>query len=960
MDHVRIDALFDQALAQPPGQRLAWLAAACGEDAELHRTVSRLLQADARAEGVLEHGAGLIAQVMVEATAAPRRFGVWRVLRGLGAGGMGEVWLAERDDAGFVQRAAIKQVAWPTPGLLERFRRERQILAQLEHPSIARLIDGGVDTAGCPWLAMEYVEGTPISDWVRERALDPHATVKLLVRLCEAVQVAHRNLVVHSDIKPSNVLVAADGSPKLLDFGVATVLAGDGDPGRAATATRLLTPDYAAPELLAGAGITTVVDVYALGVLGYELLAGGKPYRLVGGPVPPPVRPPSAAISYHGGNNHARRRMLRGDLDRIVLTAMAADPGQRYASVETLAADLQRWLEGRAISVRGDSAWYRLRKFAARNRVAVGAAVAIVLVLSCATAYSTWQARIARQQMHRAEAVRQFLANTFAQIDPARNQGQQVGLHQLLEASERRLASAGMPTAVRADLTTLIGTFYWNLADNTASERALESAVAMGAGGGVPDDVQARALATLARVEQDRSDYAAAYRHAERAYALALRGDATGGALTDTARHMLAALTVEHSGAARAEPALRALLADDRARHGARSQVVVDDLIVLGHALDTMARYQEAEAALQEAVATARELGGPYFSSLGLALDYLGIIRQHRGDYAGARRAFDECSRVTGQLWGASNVRSSIVRGQLLEVTVRQGQLATALPAVVAMREEARRLRQDRPDHYAATLQLLGKTRLGLGRLPQAEAAYRDAIVAWSKVPAGGQSPDAADALAGLAATLQLQGRLGEAEKAARRAIAIDEASAATPSQQLARHRAGLAGILRLRGRHTEAAKQTTDALARLRGARGSDSPDAMLVRAQAALTLLDDHQARQAHAQAAAAMAIGARVLPPGNWQWAPALLALGRAELALGHAAAAETALRRGLALRDPLQPASDPRVLELRVALIRALDMQHKDGEATAQRAAIEPLLARTAAPYAMALRQRLAAR
>ncbi|MCX7513912.1 serine/threonine-protein kinase [Frateuria sp. STR12] len=950
MDHARIDALFEQALAQPPGQRDAWLAAACGSDLSLRDQVRRLLLADARAEGVLEHGPDLIAGVMAGEDIVPERFGVWRVLRRLGAGGMGEVWLAERDDAGFVQRAAIKQVAWPTPGLLQRFHRERQILAQLEHPGIARLIDGGVDDAGCPYLAMEYVEGTPIADRVRERALDPRATVQLLLRLCEAVQFAHRHLVVHGDIKPSNVLVAGDGRPRLLDFGVATVLAEDGQAARAATVARLLTPDYAAPELLAGAPATTAIDVYALGALAYELLTGARARRAGHDE---PIRPPSAAI-VRGGT--ARRRLLRGDLDRIVMTAMASEPAHRYASAEALAGDLQRWLDGRAISIRGGNRWYRLRRFTARNRVAVGAAIAIALTLSCATAYSVYQARAARQQMHRAEAVRRFLDNTFAQIDPAANKGEAVGMRELLQHSQQRLAAAtDVPVAVRADLTTLIGGLYWNLADNVAAERALKAAAAMASGGGVPEAVEARTLTRLARVEQDRNDSRNAYRHAERAYALARQSDGPDSELADNARHMVVALRIDHAGAAHAEAAVRKLLADDRARRGDRSQPVVHDLILLGHALDLMARYDEAEAALDEAVATARSLNGTYFSYLGLALEFQGIVRTHRGDYAGAQETFADCLQVTSQLWGPDNVRSSIVRGQLLDVAARQGRLAPSLPGALALRDEARRMQRDRPDHYATSWQLLGDLHRGLGQLSEAEASYRQAIEAWRNVPEGGQSAGMADALAGLATVHELQGRYAEAEDASRRAIGVDLASPASPRQPMARHRALLADILRLRGRREDAVRQARQAVASL---RGSPSPDVMGVHARLAAALLDAGDAPRAHAQAALALSIGSHVLPQDNWQIAPALFTLGRSELALGHGGEAETALRRALGLRDTRLPATDPRMLEVRVALVRALDMQHRSAQARSLRAAIEPLL--SASPQANLLRRRLASR
>ncbi|WHZ18007.1 MAG: hypothetical protein OJF55_000156 [Rhodanobacteraceae bacterium] len=454
MDNERLDALFAEAVAVPPAEQPRWLNAHCGDDAELRRELERLLAADAIAEGALEQAPALLAAAITDTAAMPQRFGVWRVTGALGAGGMGEVWLAERADGEFTQRAAIKQVAWPTPGLLQRFRRERQILAGLEHPGIARLIDGGVDDDGCPWLAMEYVEGVPIAQWARERALTVRATVELMLRICDAVQFAHRNLIVHSDIKPSNILVSADGTPKLLDFGIAKVLAQEGDSGeRTRTLVQLLTPDYAAPELLAGGAITTSVDVYALGVLLYELLTGNKPYRLstLGegarrGLADIAVKPPSAAVDGARADARARRRALRGDLDRIVLAAMAHAPVQRYASAEALAADLRNWLAGRALAVRGQGRWYRFGKFVRRNRVAVATAGFAIVALLAASAFALRQARqarvqaaIARVQAANAGAVRDFMVDVFSSAGPGLHAGIGPNARALLDAGARNM-----------------------------------------------------------------------------------------------------------------------------------------------------------------------------------------------------------------------------------------------------------------------------------------------------------------------------------------------------------------------------------------------------------------------------------------------------------------------------------------------------------------------------------------
>src|SRR5690606_39138670 len=241
MDRRRLARLFEAAIDMDGGARATWIDRECGDDPELRAELERLLRADARAGAFLETPPLLAAEAARAEAAQPARFGAWRVLGSLGAGGMGEVWLAERDDGEFEQRVAIKQLAYPTPGLLRRFRQERQILANLGHPNIARLLDGGVDAEGIPYLVMEYVGGQRITDYARERALGVRETFLLFVKVCDAVRFAHQNLVVHRDLKPSNILVSPDGVPKLLDFGIAKVLASTDEEIGARTATRLLT-----------------------------------------------------------------------------------------------------------------------------------------------------------------------------------------------------------------------------------------------------------------------------------------------------------------------------------------------------------------------------------------------------------------------------------------------------------------------------------------------------------------------------------------------------------------------------------------------------------------------------------------------------------------------------------------------------------------------------------------------
>jgi serine/threonine protein kinase len=357
--------------------------------------------------------------------------GAWRLLRPIGEGGMGVVWLAERADRAFERQAAVKIIrpGFESAAVHERFLLERQTLGALEHPHIARLLDAGSTADGRPYFVMEYVDGVPIDQWCRDRSLGLSERVALFLQVCDAVQYAHGRLVVHRDIKPGNILVDREGQARLLDFGIAKLLPeGDGlvAAGLTSASERLLTPQYAAPEQLMGQPVGTTTDVYALGMLLYALLADALPYSLAGaGPAEMqrlvcddmPPRPSARSRDVR----HAR--VLRGDLDLITLMALRKEPARRYQTVEQFAADLRRWRDGLPVLAQPDTARYRLRKFAGRNRLALGAAALVALSLVGGIAASLWQAREAGRARDLAEQryrdVRSLATNMMFEVDGA-------------------------------------------------------------------------------------------------------------------------------------------------------------------------------------------------------------------------------------------------------------------------------------------------------------------------------------------------------------------------------------------------------------------------------------------------------------------------------------------------------------------------------------------------------------
>ncbi len=425
--------ILGEAVERDPSEREAWLAAACAGDAELHGEVARLMAHQNTVTDFLEESPlGGLARRAEDESIVGRHVGPYRVVEEIGRGGMGAVYLARRADEQYESLVAVKVIkrGMDTDAVVRRFRRERQILANLQHPNVARLLDGGMTEDGRPYFVMEFVEGRPVTEYCDAKKLSVEERLKLFRKVCSAVSHAHRNLIVHRDIKPGNILVSEDGEPKLLDFGIAKLL--DADAGENATATllRAMTPEYASPEQVTGEPVTTASDVYSLGVLLYELLTGELPYKLKGRtaeeiaraireqePAKPSTRVAQSAhraeesgeASEAGVQARTATRnpkLLRGDLDNIVLKALRKEPQLRYASVEQFAEDIDLHLEGLPVKAGRGTFAYRASKFVRRNRVAVAASALVLLTLIVGVVVSAWEAHAAR--VERAKAVERF------------------------------------------------------------------------------------------------------------------------------------------------------------------------------------------------------------------------------------------------------------------------------------------------------------------------------------------------------------------------------------------------------------------------------------------------------------------------------------------------------------------------------------------------------------------------
>ena len=495
----RVEPIFDQALDLAGEARRAYLDTACG-DPELRAEVEALLAADrdsgeflqGSAESFLGHPNLEIDPTLPADIPANTVIGPYRVVRPLGRGGMGQVYLGERADGQFEQVVAIKLIRQERNSALvhRRFLAERQILARLEHPNIARLVDGGLTADGFPWLAMEYVEGAPLLAWCDQHALTPDGRITLFLRVAEAVRYAHQNLVVHRDLKPSNLLVAGDGQVKLLDFGIAKVLnpgltdqPGDNASPATETGLLMLTPEYAAPEQIRGEPVTTATDVYALGAVLYELLTGSRAHqfdRRTPGEMErviceqDPVAPSSATPSKR------LRQALRGDLDTIILTALQKQPARRYSTVDALVEDLKNYQGGLPIRARPAALGYRFRKFIRRHRVGVFAGATLALALAGGVAATLWQSRAAAREATRAQAVKEFLMGLFQSADPAEARGREITARELLARGVTKIDSAlAAQPALKEELLSDLGRIHRDLGLYDPADSLLRRAVVL-------------------------------------------------------------------------------------------------------------------------------------------------------------------------------------------------------------------------------------------------------------------------------------------------------------------------------------------------------------------------------------------------------------------------------------------------------------------------------------------------
>jgi serine/threonine-protein kinase len=794
----KVEQLFDTVADMSPSGRAAYLAKACGTDLELRSYVESLARADIAKDTVIEESIRSVLNLAAPESPSitdviGERIGPYRIVRVIGSGGMGVVYLADRADDQFRQRVAIKVVRQRLvhPEIGERLISERQILASLDHPNIARLFDGGTMADGTPYLVMEYIEGVPIDDYCDGCRLGINERLALFRTICAAVHYAHQNLVVHRDIKPTNILVTADGTPKLLDFGIAKLL----DAGGAATQglTRdgavMMTPENAAPEQVLNGTVTTATDIYALGVLLYRLLTGHPPYQVGENPremalticeqvperpsivvsrdslaaVPPEINgnkvSPELITRYRNTSLERLRRRLKGDLDNIVLVALRKEPQRRYRSVNEFSEDIRLHLASMPVLAQPDTWRYRSEKFMRRHTVGVAMSGILVTLLVTFGAAMTVQNKRIIEERDTAEEVSAFLEEIFRAPDPGNARGLDITAKEILSMGAKNIRQQlDDRPAIQATLMETMGRVYFNLGEYEPSIAMLEESLSL----------------RQQSLGDDHPDVAAS-------------------------KNALAASLMRTANYERARALLDEALEVNRRKHGKSSAAVASTMFNLAELLHATGELEEAQRFASASIDIYTVQSDRYAVELAEAKNALARILRGKNDLDEAERLQREAIALVERHLGKDHPFIAYYLQNLAVVLQAQGELDAAEAMFYESIAVTRKVLGEEHDTLGGSLVMLGALLHNKGEFDDAEAAFRDALAVHKKVR-GTEHPYVAYDMTSLAMLLQDKGRLDESESLLRDALQLYEGSVGRDHQYVASALTELGAVLTEKG----------------------------------------------------------------------------------------------------------------------------------------------------------------
>lgn len=863
---LRVEDLFERAGNVPPEQRDAFLESACVDDAELRDYVASLLQIDIDSDAAIEATiVGAMAQTFGDEELHAdemrgQKIGPYRIDRLLGSGGMGLVYLAERADEHFDQQVAIKlgRHRLVDPQTVLRLRHERQILADLDHPNIARLFDGGTMPDGVPYLVMEYIDGVRIDTYCDVNRLNTTQRLRLFQTICTAVHHAHQNLIIHRDIKASNILVSQDGIPKLLDFGIAKLIdaAGVATDGLTREGAVIMTPANATPEQVQGKSVTTATDVYALGLLLYRLLSGCEAYstddlspsafaRVIIEQFPPK---PSVRLAHAGSEaidlaasrstTSARlQRTLGGDLDTIVLNSLRKEPERRYQSVIALSDDIELHLRSMPIVARADSWRYRAEKFVRRHYAAVAAAALAVLVLVGFTLLLSVQNRVIVKERDTAREVSVFLEEIFRSPDPENARGAEITAEEILATGASRIREdlSNRPE-IQSELMGTIGRVYSNLGEYSPSQQMLQEALRLNESVYGADDIHvADAKTDLAVVLRRQAHYDDARTLLESALVIHRRDAGEDSAEVAKDLFNLAEVFLGVSDLDAAEPAIQ---------ESANIYAGLGDAvgIELAEAKSTHARilqvrgdYERTETLLREAIDIVTRTKGTDHFLMAYYLQNLAVLQRTKGDLDAAESTLIQAAAVTRRVLGEKHDLLAAIlsdRGSLLHARGDLAEATRVLLEAVALGTEV--LDADHP-RVAYNKVSLGMVLLDRAEYRAAERELREALAIYDD----SLEPDhqyVASALTELGAVLNVTSRAAEARQVLEQALQIRAKDYSRQHTSYVSIQVEYADALTRLGQYDEAEKLLVEAIDRL-----SNAPGRRLQRANAALARLHE-----------------------------------------------------------------------------------------------------------------------
>jgi serine/threonine-protein kinase len=830
-------SLFHQAIELPEAERPAFLGSACGGDGALMAEVRAMLAADGGAPSLLDGGlAGIAGEFVGQADQPAREIGPYRLARLLGEGGMGVVWLAEREDTGAVVAIKLLPNANLSPVRRERFIREIKTLAKLRHPYIARLYDAGTLADGTPWFVMEYVEGERLVDYCRARKLPLGERLALFAKVCEAVQHAHGQEVIHRDLKPSNILVESDGTPRLLDFGIARELQSLDDPGeRTQAGLRFHSPHYAAPEWLRDGTVGFFTDVYSLGVCLYELLADKRPFSdeeaAHGSASALPEKPSVAAQKNQSGGHFlggAVPKQTWPDLDLLCLKAMRYEPHERYASVEALLRDLNHYLKSEPLEARPDSWRYRAGKFVARNRRPVlVAALSFALVVGLVTFFTIRLAvakNAALAEAARTERIQQFLLDMLGDADQEAAPGRDLKVETLLDRGAEQAASLNADPETQAKLYLTLGTMYNRLGKYDKAgdllNLSLNKTLATADPGGAR---RAKVLTQLGELRGEQGRVKEARGLIQQALDLAAKGGlapesptiiaaklALGKALAESGsyreaieelspiaridpprsdferhavRDALAYLAVAEQGSVQydlAEATGAKVIALDRQLLGSSHPATGEDLANLASAKMLKGEYQQAEPLYREALAINTAWYGPDNPDVVTMTSFLARALTLTGELDEAEKLLQQALQAEERIYGASHERIGFTLNALGSIALKKGDAASAAAYF------QRALAVDRPLFGDKSVQVneiengLGQAEMQLAHYEQARAIFASCVEVFQALPPG--NPYIGRERVRLGQALLALKRYAEAEKELKDGIQLEQALAVPPT----------------------------------------------------------------------------------------------------------------------------------------------------------------------------------